>query len=218
MVWCGVVWCGVVWCVVNVCGCWLLCCCCACRWLCGVVARRRRLFELPPSHSHQTWRHHFGYLQRGSRSRLPFRPRMLEFLTTLTFGALGRNHTVSTAFETIAKKHRDREGSSSTCDQPFVVSRELTFHDTKDASPLFSSLLFSLSCPSVPCFSLVVLSLNQKSNSAIDSPEDDKGNSGRHKTVPAQFADTRCEVQMQMKFADAQGTIAGSSLHIDDGS
>ena len=31
-------------------------------------------------------------------------PRMLEFLTTLTFGAQRRNHIVSTAIETIAKK------------------------------------------------------------------------------------------------------------------
>ena len=31
-------------------------------------------------------------------------PRLFEFLTTLTVGAQRRNHTVSTAFETITKK------------------------------------------------------------------------------------------------------------------
>ena len=60
----------------------------------------------------------------------PVCPRLLGFLTTLTFaarltfGAQRRNHRLSTAFETIAKKtHRDKEDSLSTCDQQFVVSR-----------------------------------------------------------------------------------------------
>ena len=33
-----------------------------------------------------------------------------------------RNHIVSTAIETIAKKHRDRQGSLSTCDQQFTMN------------------------------------------------------------------------------------------------
>ena len=57
--------------------------------------------------------------------------------------ALRGHHIASTPFETIAKKHRDKEGSSSTCDQQVVASRELTFHDTQDASLLFSPLLYS---------------------------------------------------------------------------
>ena len=32
-------------------------------------------------------------------------PRLFEFLTTLTFGALRKNHIVSTTFEDIAKKN-----------------------------------------------------------------------------------------------------------------
>ena len=48
-------------------------------------------------------------------------PRLFEFLTTLTFGAQRRHHIVSTAFETIAKKKRAREGSFSTYDQQFIM-------------------------------------------------------------------------------------------------
>ena len=39
-------------------------------------------------------------------------PRWFELLTTLTFRALGRNHIVSIAFETIAKK---RETKKARC-------------------------------------------------------------------------------------------------------
>ena len=35
-------------------------------------------------------------------------PRWFEFLTTVTFRALGRHHTVSKALETITKKHSDK--------------------------------------------------------------------------------------------------------------
>ena len=53
-------------------------------------------------------------------------PRSFEFLTTLTFGALRRNHIVPTGFETIAKKkkrkHRNTEGSLSTRDQQFIMN------------------------------------------------------------------------------------------------
>ena len=45
--------------------------------------------------------------------------RLSEFLATLAFGDLRRNHIVSTAFETIAKKE---EGSVSTCDQQCIMN------------------------------------------------------------------------------------------------
>ena len=51
-------------------------------------------------------------------------PRLFEILTTRTFGALRRNHIVSTAFETIAKKNRSKEGSLSTCGQQCIMKRQ----------------------------------------------------------------------------------------------
>ena len=54
--------------------------------------------------------------------------RLFEFLTTLTFRALGRNHIVSTAFETIAKKKekqdRNKENPSSTRGQQCIMNRQ----------------------------------------------------------------------------------------------
>ena len=55
---------------------------------------------------------HFDIQSRNQDIWLPFMravtpavcPRLFEFLTTLTLGALGRNHIVSTVFGSIAKK------------------------------------------------------------------------------------------------------------------
>ena len=47
-----------------------------------------------------------------------------EFLTTFTFGTLRTTHTVATAFETFAKKEKNKEGSFFTCDQQFVMNCE----------------------------------------------------------------------------------------------
>ena len=107
VVWCGVVWCGVVWCGVVWCGVVLWCgvvwCGCGCG--CGCV------------------RLNFDHLdiqsRRGDVFWLPLRemvtpvvgPRMFEILTTLTFGALHRNHMVTKRFGTIAnKKQTQRQG------------------------------------------------------------------------------------------------------------
>ena len=48
-------------------------------------------------------------------------PRVFEILTTLTFGALRKNHIVSPAFDTIKKKRRDTEASLSTCDHQCIM-------------------------------------------------------------------------------------------------
>ena len=47
-------------------------------------------------------------LERDSWLLLSLVSACFEFLATLTFGALRRNHSVSTAFETIAKKNTRR--------------------------------------------------------------------------------------------------------------
>ena len=74
-----------------------------------------------PRHSEQTWRDHLSTFKRVTVTPAVC-PRLFEILTTLTFRALGRSHIVSTAFETIAKKHGDRKGSVSTCDQQFIMN------------------------------------------------------------------------------------------------
>ena len=49
-------------------------------------------------------------------------PRVFEILTTLTFGALRKNHIVSPTFEDITKKHeKNNETSSSTCGQQCIM-------------------------------------------------------------------------------------------------
>ena len=50
-------------------------------------------------------------------------PRLFEILTTLTFGALRKNHIVSPTVEDITKKHKkyNNETSSSTCGQQCIM-------------------------------------------------------------------------------------------------
>ena len=65
-------------------------------------------------------------------------PRMFEFLTMLTFGALRRNHIVSTEFETIAKK---KEGSSSMCDQQRIMNCLDNNRSWKGSASVLASML-----------------------------------------------------------------------------
>ena len=48
-------------------------------------------------------------------------PRVFEILTTLTPGALQKNHIVSPTFEDITKKHKKNVTSSSTCGQECIM-------------------------------------------------------------------------------------------------
>ena len=53
-------------------------------------------------------------------------PRLYEFLTTLTCGALRKTHILSTAFDVEKKKAQDRnnESSLSTCGQQCLMNRQ----------------------------------------------------------------------------------------------
>ena len=104
---CACVCCGVGCVCVSVSG--VLWCCRRCGVACCCLMRC--LLHL--DQSHQTWRHHLATFERVMVTPAVC-PRLFEFLTTLTFGALRRNHMVSTPFETVAKKkskRRDTEGS-----------------------------------------------------------------------------------------------------------
>ena len=83
---CGVLWCGVFVVVEGV----------ACLLLSGGLS------------SEQTLGHHLATSQRAMVTPAVC-PRLFEFLTTLTFRAMGRNHIGSTPHETIAKKKRQRK-------------------------------------------------------------------------------------------------------------
>ena len=54
-------------------------------------------------------------------------PRLFEFLTTLTFGALRKNHIVSTALETVAKKNKRIRQKQR---KPVVHVRSAMYHES----------------------------------------------------------------------------------------
>ena len=54
-------------------------------------------------------------------------PSQPGILTRLTFGAQRSKHVVSTPFETIAKKHRDKEARRPRANSSLQQGRELTF-------------------------------------------------------------------------------------------
>ena len=56
-------------------------------------------------------------------------PRLFEFLTSLTFRAVGRNHIVSTPLETIAKEKTQRQGKL------VVQMRSAIYHELLRTQP-----------------------------------------------------------------------------------
>ena len=119
-VWCGVVWCGVVWLLSSLRCCLSSCCCCCCLVDCRRCVDCCTLTFTPVETS-------FGYLLRWSWPLLSCVRACNEILTTLTFGAPRRNHTVSTAFVTITKTNaqdRNKENPSSTCGQKCIMNRQ----------------------------------------------------------------------------------------------
>ena len=89
VLWCAVVCCGVLWCAVVLLLCAVVLCvvCCVLCVVCCVLC-------VAATQQWESW------------LLLPFVRACSEFLTTLTFGALHKNHIVSTTFEDIAKKHK----------------------------------------------------------------------------------------------------------------
>ena len=88
------------------CCCCCCCCCCGCcvvRVCCVVCCDPSKRFMVTPVVC----------------------PRLFEFLATLTFGALRKNHNVSTAFETIAKKKRRKQKQR----KPVVHVRSAMYHE-----------------------------------------------------------------------------------------
>ena len=72
-------------------------------------------------------------------------PRLFEILMMLIFGALRRNHIVSTALETIAKKNRNKKkGLLSTCDQQLIMNCQEHNRSRKGSASMLASMRWLL--------------------------------------------------------------------------
>ena len=100
----------------------------------------------------------FGYLQEGRGYSCRLSALVWNFHHLDIRSSASKSHCGSTSCGHRKKKHGDREGSSSTCDQKFVVSRTMTNKMLRSSFLLFSSC-----------------SQNYKCNSATDSRENHKG-------------------------------------------
>ena len=92
-------------------------------------------------------------------------PRLIEFLTTLTFRARRRNHILSKALKTIASKKKVKESSLSTCDQ--LLCRE------KKRDPM--SMTLQKKKTFIKGFFSITVSMSAKTISVSKKPEKDYG-------------------------------------------
>ena len=108
-----------------------------CRWSCGIVACL--LLSGGLSSDVET--------SSGTCERFMVTPavcpRLFESLTTLTFGAQRRNHTVSPAFDH-RKKKGNKESSLSTCDQQFIMNYQEHNRSWKGSASVLASMRWLL--------------------------------------------------------------------------